>query len=356
VGIIFRVRLVALLICAAALPAGAASLPIPFHESFTAKPLDATWKVDVSKGNSVKVVDGVLQIAAHINTYAHIERPLNVDLVRASSTLKSKGGVSWVSSLFLYWDARNWCQVSVLQQEPSYYAVELIDGKLHEYRQSIPVTSDWYHLAICLGRDCVRFQSSPDGLAWTDWLVLERPQSWVGKAPTCLILGKGFSRDEGGQRMAHPDLDNDYAVPGPMSVSLVRNIKVERTPDAEMRLTDLEQKRLVGAGRDWLGEEELARKADPSFNSVSHYFPPMRNPREAVGVKDGPQEFVLMPDGSLKFGEVGAWFEIGTPPVRFGEDNCAKRLYEGYLPIVVASQDRGGLRFEQTALKARGGV
>jgi len=348
-GIMSKMRLIQLVFCAAVLQAGAAPLPLPFQDSFTG-PLDPAWKLDVSEGNSLKVVDGALQIAARINTYAHIERPLGVDLVRASCTLQPKGGVSWVSSLFLYWDDHNWCQVSVLEQEPSYYAVELIEGKLHEYRQSIPAASDWHHVAICLGRDCVRFQSSPDGHGWTNWLVLERPASWVGKAPASLILGKGFSRDENGQHYANSDLNNDYADPGPITISLAREVKVEPAPESELLLTDLERKRLIGAGRDWLGEEELARETDPSFESVSQYLPPMRHPREAVGVKDGPQEFVVMPDGSLKLGEARAWFEIGTPPFRFGQGNCSKQLYEGYLPIVIASQEGDGLKLEQTAL------
>ena len=88
-----------------------AALPIPFHQVFGAVPLDAAWKVDVSGSNQVSVAQGTLKIEAAINTYAHISRPLEVDLVRAACTLRPKGGISWVCSFFLYWDARNWCQV-----------------------------------------------------------------------------------------------------------------------------------------------------------------------------------------------------------------------------------------------------
>jgi len=33
-----------------------------------------------------------------------------------------------------------------------------------------------------------------------------------------------------------------------------------------------------------------------------------------LGVKDGPEEMVVLPDGSLDFGGVNAAFALGTPP------------------------------------------
>lgn len=339
-----------MLLWCAVFPTAAEPLTLPFHQAFTRSPLDAAWKVEVSQDNTVSLADGALRIAAAENSYAHLQRPLGVDLIRAACTLKPGAGISWVSSLFLYWDARNWCQVSVLEQEPSYYAVVLIDGRLHEYRHFLPASSDCYHVAICLGEDCVRFGSSADGLAWTNWLVLPRPEDWIHKPPALLVLGKGFSRDEGEQHFTAPDLDNDFSDRGARTVSLVRDVSVERTPTAETHLTKLERRRLTDAGQDWLGKEELATESDPSFASVSRHFPPMRHPREALGVKDGPQEFVVMPDGSLSFAGVRASFLIGTPPTRFGEGNCAKRLCEGYLPIVVTHHERDGLALEETAL------
>ena len=50
--------------------------PIPFHQSFQSGSLDPAWKVDVSQDNTITVADGGLRIAADVNTYAHIERPL----------------------------------------------------------------------------------------------------------------------------------------------------------------------------------------------------------------------------------------------------------------------------------------
>jgi hypothetical protein len=322
--------------------------PIPFHQAFRSGPLDRAWQVDVSQDNTVTVAAGGLRIAAAANTYAHIERPLGVDLVRAACSLKPEGGISWVSSLFLYWDVRNWCQVSVLESVPSYYAVQLIDGQLHERRRPLPAKADWYRVAIALGTNCLRFQSSADGRSWTNWLVLDRPENWVGKPPALLVIGKGFSRDEGGQHFLAPDLDNDYSQRGAKTVSWVRDVSVEPTPPAEVRWNEAELKELAAAGRDHLGEAELGAEGDPSFASVSRHFPPLKHPRESLGVKDGPDEFVVLPDGSLDFAGKTASFLIGAPPKRFGEGSCAKRLYHDYLPIVVAASRQDGLQFEET--------
>lgn len=257
----------------ALLSASAGPLPIPFHQSFSNAPLEAGWQADSSTGNTVSVEDGTLKIEAAINTYAHIQRHLGVDLVRVASTLKPQGGISWVCSL-----------------------------------------------------------------------------CWRHKAPALLVLGKGFSRDEATQHFTNGDLNNDFSDPGPRSVSLVRDVSVESAPVGEVRLTDLERKVLADAGRDLEGEAELAAKSDPSFASVRRHFPAMKHPREALGVKDGPQEFVVMPDGSLVFSGVKASFMIGAPLARFGEGNCAKRLHEGYLPVVVAAHERDGLKFDETSL------
>jgi hypothetical protein len=124
---------------------------------------------------------------------------------------------------------------------------------------------------------------------------------------------------------------------------------LEPTSPAQEPLAEPGRKQSTGEGRDWLGEQELAGTDDPSFASVSRHFPAMKHPREALGAKEGPQEFVVLPDGSLDLGGVKASFAIGTPPVSFGQGGCAKRLYQGCLPIVVAADAGNGLRCEETA-------
>jgi hypothetical protein len=226
--------------------------------------------------------------------------------------------------------------------------VELIEGDMHEYRRPLPRKSDWYQVAIAVGKDCLRFQSSDDGKAWDSWLVQERPDNWK-QPPSLLILGKGFSRDEGEEHYTAARLNNDFTDRGPKTVSFIRDVSVERLTGDEQKMTEAERKQLDDAMGDSLGRQELATSADPSFASVSSYFTAMKRPREALGAKDGPDEFVVMPDSSLKFGAVKGRFEIGTPSVPVGESNCcSKKLYQGYLPIVVTTHQRDGFECEQT--------
>ncbi len=128
--------------------------------------------------------------------------------------------------------------------------------------------------------------------------------------------------------------------------------------------TEFEKSQHDAAGRDLLGEKELAAPGDPSFESVSRHFPAMKFPREAIGVKDGPSEFIVRPDGSIQFNGMQnrhgylpeskiehLFFEIGDPAIRLGsgECPCSKHLLEGYLPIVIAEYEHNGLKYEQTA-------
>ncbi len=334
-------------------------LAVPFHERFKKPPAQSGWKVDVSPGNSIAVGGGVLKVKALDSTYAHIERPLGVDRVRVTCTLKSRGGVSWTSSLFLYWDTKNYCQISVLDHnpnQPNHYVAELIDGTSQEHRFPFPAAAvaEWYHVAIELAEDSVRYKVSQDGKSWTEVRTFLRPDPWKGKAPTLLIVGKGYSAPP---RYAAPDLDNDYPTGAgwnlpPRTVSLVREVSVVRLPESQIRLSEQEKKRFrspAELGRDELGEEELAAPGDPSFESVSRHYPPMKHPREVLGVKDGPQEILVLPDGTLGFADKKARFTVGAKSSP-GAAGCVKRLLEGYLPIVVAQWESDGLKCEQTAL------
>lgn len=118
-----------------------------------------------------------------------------------------------------------------------------------------------------------------------------------------------------------------------------------------------QRQELESADSDILGDKELARPEDPSFESVSTYLPAMKRPREVVGVKHHPHDIGVAPDGSLELsddvsamGSPVAFFEVGRPAVRFGSTppGCLKKLAQGYLPIVEAGFDHDGLHYTQT--------
>jgi hypothetical protein len=116
-------------------------------------------------------------------------------------------------------------------------------------------------------------------------------------------------------------------------------------------------KELQAADKDILGNLELAKKDDPSYEAVAGIMPGMKKSREAVGVRYHPHDIGVAPDGTLELaddvdaaGAPTAFFEVGTPAVRFGAApaGCAKWLLQGYLPIVLARFDHDGLEYRQT--------
>ncbi len=116
-------------------------------------------------------------------------------------------------------------------------------------------------------------------------------------------------------------------------------------------------KELQAADSDILGDMELSKKEDPSYESVAAHLPGMKKPREAVGVRFHPHEIGIAPDGTLQLsddadgaGAQTAFFEVGSPAVRFGSGpaGCAKSLLEGYLPIAVSRFAHGGVEYKET--------
>ena len=327
---------------------------LPLEEAFGSAALDPAWKVDVSGENAVSVKDGALEIKAAENTYAHIQRALGVDHLRASCVIQAGSGVSWATSLFFYWKPGDWCQMGVIPRNGgSYYMCLTAGGKRTEQDLGRCRFTDYHNLAIELGKDCIRFMSSADGKTWTNELFVSRPAELMGP-PTMLVIGKGFGVDANS-----PDLNGDYGDRGAIAVSRVRNVRVERTAPSRMTITTEERRERELAGQDPLGRKILESGREPSYDSVAAALPPLLKPREALGAKEGRYEVGVQYEGTIQFdtGVDGweqngptAWFEIGNPSVRFGSTGCSKRLIDGHLPIVVCEFKHDGLVFEQTVL------
>ena len=128
----------------------------------------------------------------------------------------------------------------------------------------------------------------------------------------------------------------------------------EKAPKA---LTPERIKELQAADKDILGNLELAKKDDPSYEAVAGIMPGMKKPREVIGVRYHPHDIGVAPDGTLELsddydakGAPTSFFEVGTPAVRFGSApaGCFKSLLQGYLPIVTARFDHDGVEYRQT--------
>ena len=138
---------------------------------------------------------------------------------------------------------------------------------------------------------------------------------------------------------------------GPSAFSMQQNIKVGGT------ISPARIKELQAADKDVLGNIELAKKDDPSYESLAGIMPGMKKPREVVGVRYHPHDIGIAPDGTMELaddvdaaGAPTAFFEVGSPAVRFGSApaGCAKSLLQGYLPIVTVRFVHGGMEYRQT--------
>lgn len=332
-----------------------AAVPIPFQDSFSGPALDPAWGVDASIGNEVRLEGGVVALYADENTYAHLERPLEVDNVTASARIKPAPAVSWCTSLFLYWDAGTWCQMGLIWRgEGRYYALQQVRGSYTEADLAPCDFDRWHFVRLELGQDCLRCLSSEDGQKWTLQQTIPRPEEFAGP-PKLLIVGKGYDRGAG--EYPHPDLDNDYPVRGGPGVSYIDDVTVELTPPDRLRASAEERQAWEMADRDRWGEAELARPGDPSFETIARCFPPLKHSREVVGVPEHAVDIGVSEDGRLEFTDDlsspqahVASFQVGQPPVPFASvrERTCKRLLEGSLPIVLTAFTHEGLEYEQT--------
>jgi hypothetical protein len=329
-----------------------ATTDVILREAFVGPECGPEWGIDASGGNTIAINNGTLEIRAAENTHAHIERRLDIDYVRASCSIKPASGVSWCTSLFLYWSPGTWCQMGIIPRgDGRYYACITSEGQRSEHDLTRCRFTEWHPVAIELGQDCIRFLSGADGGTWKTELLVARPESMSGP-PALLVVGKGFGLDA-----TQPDLDGDYGDRGPLATSFVRHVVVERTDAARMTITPEERRDREQKDQDPLGTQILSRPGDPTYDAVAAVLPALSKPREAVGVKDHLYEIgveydgtIQIPDDTPTWEQTGtvAFFELGTPPVRFGAGGCTKHLLRGYLPVVVAESNHERLACRET--------
>jgi hypothetical protein len=108
--------------------------------------------------------------------------------------------------------------------------------------------------------------------------------------------------------------------------------------------------RALNSNIDVFGKEVLS-KGEPTFDAVAGYFPEMQRPREVVGVKDSPDDFVVDWDGEIQAWHMRYSFRLGDPPSPYGiEGKVTRSLLDGYLPIVETSWNYDGLAYHELVL------
>jgi hypothetical protein len=336
---------------------------LPFHESFPGDELGSDWTTDASKRSELHVKEGLLEIESSSSTFARIQRPLGVNCIRASCALKAEAvGSGQSAALYLVWGPKDWVQIGVLS-DGRYVVGESRKGNWFEWFTSqATYPGPWRYAAIELSEDGIRYLSSEDGKKWQFERMTFR-SAVLGKTPPAFVMvgrGCGIMTDPWQNFQTpwfSPDLHKESAEAGDRIVCSFRDFALAATAPDHLRFSAVEVRQIEADMRDTLGEKELSRKEDPSFDSVAEYFPGMKSPREIVGVKDHPCSFGVDKHGTLELtastaGQPLGFFELGSPFVQFGtgDTRCSKRLLNGYCPVVVASWSHAGLEYEETVL------
>lgn len=342
--------LVTLAITVAVTTFAAHTAGVPFLEDFIATTLDSNWTNHLEHGNTIVPKNGALEIRARANTRAYVERSLDLDFVRVSCSLKAEDGSTPVS-LFLNWGAADFIQFGLNSPANGRLNIREVLGTYpHDFDLGPSGAGEWHVVVIELARDCIRYLASRDGKTFETIHISPRPERLAG-APKLLALGQDFD----GKIFARPTPWIAAPSTETAGVSSIRDLRVETLAKARLNATAAERRQRAFAERDLIGEQELASKNDPTFESVSGHLPAIKWSREVVGVKDHLFDIGVAPDGSLQlsdniaaYNKPIAFFQIGD--YRFGsrDVSCAKQLMNGWMPIVTTRDAHDGLQLEQT--------
>jgi hypothetical protein len=270
-------------------------------------------------------------------------------------------GSNQTAALFLLWGPKDWVQIGALS-DGRYVVGESRKGNWFEWvaPQGRTSAGPWHYVAIELSADGIRYLSSRDGNQWQIEHITFRSATLEKAPPAFVMIGRGYGvTTDPWQNFQTPwltpDLNKESPAAGERIVCSFKDLSVVPTPSDRQRLGAAEVRRIEADLCDAPGNKELARREDPSFDSVAAYFPGMKSPREIVGVKDHPCSFGVDKHGTLELtastaGQPLGFFTLGSPSVQFGtgQTPCRKSLHGGYLPIVVASWSHDGLEYEET--------
>ena len=336
------------LACACMRTALCAELSLPIQERFAAPRLNAAWSERVSIGTKLDLKDDGLHFNGPVHGLGHIERETGADLITIAARIAQWG------SIYLVWSENNWCGVGQISPTPfgRLYSTAVKESEADEedHRGIDFGRARW--VRIQLGENFIRFLYSNDEMQWTELRTIPRPKAFAG-APKWLAAGKYYEA-----------ADRPFAVKNAASQALresgdkiggrVLEIKVESLPPSEAKLSSTEWKKLREPKIDPVTATLMQSGADPSYENIVKFFPPMNSPREVVGVPAHPLDigvdrlgrFDVSPWSSAPV----AWFELGDPPVALGKEGLPfkRRLLNGYLPIDTLTLSRDGTDIELT--------
>lgn len=316
-----------------------AKLALPFEENFSSDNLDSAWTQDVSSDGKISIKDNWITFEAPLPERSHIERPLNVDNVTVSAKV-----VRW-TGIALVWDSENWCGIGKLSPTPfgRFYSIDVVNGKTNEVNHRGIDFNFPHAIRVQLGRDHVRFEYQL-GKDWLELRTIERPRKFSG-APKLLRVGKYYGVED----TPYGAKDSSAKASG-----AIRELRVEATPRNLLKLTRAELQEVRHPKGEPVNALLRENDDDPTFEKIVGFYPPMRSPREIVGVPAHPLDIGVDRLGRLDVSPWSAaplaWFEVGEPAEAFGEDGVpfTRRLLHGYLPVLTLSRPIDGVDYQMT--------
>jgi hypothetical protein len=316
----------------------AAKLKPPFEENFASTNLSSEWIQEISPGGKIFIKDNWITFESSLPQRSHIERPLDTDNVTISAKV-----VRW-SGIYLVWDDDNWCGVGKLSPTPfgRIYSIDVTGGKTNEADHRGIDFNFPHTVRVQIGSDHVRFQYLL-GKEWQELRTIERPKGFSG-APKVLRVGKYYGTEE----IPYGATNNLAKASG-----AVRELRVEATPKSELKLTKAELKSVRNPPAEPVNALLSQSNDDPTYEKIVGFYPPMKHPREIVGVPIHPLDIGVDWLGRLDVSPWTpplAWFEVGDAAKPFGESgvNFTRRLLHGYLPVLSISRVIENVNYEMT--------
>jgi len=299
-------------------------MSLPFHEPFNGTQIDPGWTQVVSDGSKLSVDGNWLIVESIAHSSAHIQRPLEQDLVTISAKL-------WGTACYLVWDAGNGCGMGRVSPTPfpRFFLSQTIGGKTKKTHLRGAFMHIQYYMRLQLGKDCIRFFYNDDGSDnWLHLRTIPRPAELAGP-PKLIAFGNYCGEDDPLPFSEKPiDCERDSNVSN--YTCFVDEIRIEKTPEKALYMTDEEKQALKESGLDPVGKIVLQGEDDPTYEEVEKFYPAFQYPREVVGVPEHPLDIGVDYLGRLDVSPWDtpyAWIEIGDPPKPFGDTPITRRLY-----------------------------
>ncbi|WP_150107352.1 hypothetical protein [Pedosphaera parvula] len=307
---------------------------------------NSTWTSTATPDSRIEIKNDGLEFNAATHSRAHLQQTLDTDLCTLSARISQ-----W-ASIYLVWDEQNWCAVGQISPTPfgRLFSTAVIGGQDNEVdHRGIDFGSSRL-VRIKLGGNYVRFEFSNDnGKNWTELRTIERPKEFTGP-PKLMAIGKYYENADKPFDLASYDIKSSSTerISGRVS-----NVIIEQTPEAESNLSEIQLQELRKPKIDPVTSILNESDEDPTYEKVVKFYPPMKAPREVVGVPAHPLDIGVDRLGRLDVSPWAApvaWFETGDPITPLGRDGIPfkRRLMNGYLPIDTLKTSRDGIDYELT--------